>query len=435
MTNPMHTIDRLESEVRSYCRSFPAVFDYGEGSHLYTDSGDKYLDFLSGAGALNYGHNHPKLREPLIKYIEKGGITHGLDMATSAKAEFIERFDAIVLKPRGLDYKIQFPGPTGTNSVESALKLARKVTGRDKILSFTNAFHGMTLGSLSISGNNFKRDGAGVALTHTVCMPYDGYFGDETDTINYMDQLLSDGGSGIDLPAAAIVETIQAESGVNVAHFSWLRELERLCRKYEMLLIVDDIQVGCGRTGPFFSFEPVGIEPDLICLSKSISGYGLPMALTLIKPELDQWQPGEHNGTFRGHNLAFVTATEALSFWETAALEDKVKQKGQRVRDFFQGLKSRHPEVDLEIRGRGLIQGIDFPEAGTAEAVSRAAFHRGLVAETSGAESQVVKIMPPLTIDTTELDHGLEILEDAVLATVREPRKGSPVSEESLQVN
>ncbi|NIQ03279.1 MAG: aminotransferase class III-fold pyridoxal phosphate-dependent enzyme, partial [Nitrospinaceae bacterium] len=198
-----------------------------------------------------------------------------------------------------------------------------------------------------------------------------------TDTIEYMDRLLEHSGSGVDLPAAAIVETVQAEGGVYVASFEWLRRLQDICRKYDMLLIIDDIQAGCGRTGPFFSFEEAGIQPDIITLSKSLSGYGLPLAVSLIRPELDVWEPGEHNATFRGHNLAFVTATEALSFWENDSLTREVAQKETLVTDFLNSLKSNFPEEIQEVRGRGLLQGIVFAKEGIAKQVTRAAFDHG----------------------------------------------------------
>jgi len=432
----METFERLESEVRSYCRSFPTVFTKAVGSTLFDRNGKQYLDFFSGAGALNYGHNNPRLKRRLLEYIESDGVVHSLDMATEAKEKLLERFSSVILKPRGLDYKVQFPGPTGTNAVESALKLARKITGKQKILAFTNAFHGMTLGSLSISGNSFKRDGAGIALTHTICMPYDDYFEERVDTITYIDQLLQDAGSGIDAPAAVIVETIQAEGGINVASFEWLQRLEALCRRYDMLLIVDDIQVGCGRTGPFFSFEPAGISPDIVCLSKSISGYGLPMALTLIKREYDLWQPGEHNGTFRGHNLAFVTATEALSYWETTELQNEVVRKGEKAQDFLQTLAEQHAsEVSASVRGRGLIQGMDCAQDGVAELLSSAAFRRGLIAETSGANSHVFKLLPPLTITDAELEAGLRILAESFAEVLRGRKQFSVPSGIDAPVN
>jgi diaminobutyrate-2-oxoglutarate transaminase len=414
----MHIFERLESEVRGYCRSFPAVFDRALGSRLFDDGGRAYVDFFSGAGALSYGHNHPHLKRRLLDYIERDGITHGLDMATAAKRDFLERFEEVILRPRGLDYKVQFPGPTGTNAVESALKLARKVTGRESIVSFTNAFHGMTLGSLSVTGNGFKRRGAGVPLVHVSAMPFDGYLGDDVDTLDYLEAFLEDDGSGVDRPAAVIVETTQAEGGINVARGSWLRRLEGLCRRYEVILIVDDIQVGCGRTGPFFSFEEVGIKPDLVCLSKSLSGYGLPLAVTLIRPDLDIWDPGEHNGTFRGNNPAFVTASAALDLWETTELQQEVLRKGDLVAARLEDLARKHDSLAAQARGRGLIQGLDCPAPGFATEVSAAAFERGLVLETSGPESTVIKVMPPLVIDDDLLEEGLQILARSIEAVI-----------------
>lgn len=302
-----------ESEVRSYCRSWPTVFGQARGSWLTDTNGDRYLDFFAGAGALNYGHNNPVLKSALLEYIESDGITHGLDMATVAKGRLIEEFTSKILAPRDLDYKIQFPGPTGTNAVESALKLARKVTGRESIVSFTNAFHGMTLGSLSVTGNSMKRAGAGIPLVHATPMPFDNYLGGAVEDFSWFERVLDDSGSGLNLPAAVIVETVQGEGGVNVARAEWLRALSELCRRRDILLIVDDVQMGCGRTGEFFSFEEAGIKPDIVTLSKSISGYGLPLALVLIRRDLDVWSPGEHNGTFRGNNPAFVTAPRRSS--------------------------------------------------------------------------------------------------------------------------
>ncbi|MBD0322757.1 MAG: diaminobutyrate--2-oxoglutarate transaminase, partial [Aldersonia sp.] len=334
--------ETLESEVRSYCRNWPTVFESAKGAWLRDENGNEYLDFFAGAGALNYGHNNPVLKQALVDYIMSDGITHGLDMATVAKREFLETFQRNVLAPRGLDYKVQFPGPTGANSVESALKLARKVTGRESVVSFTNAFHGMTLGALSVTGNSMKRAGAGIPLVHATPMPFDNYFGGVTEDFQWFERVLDDSGSGLNRPAAVIVETVQGEGGVNVARPEWLRALAELCSRRDILLIVDDVQMGCGRTGPFFSFETAGITPDIVTLSKSISGYGLPMALTLFKPEHDLWAPGEHNGTFRGNNPAFVTARVALDqYWSDSSFEQATLAKGARIRAAFDELDDR----------------------------------------------------------------------------------------------
>lgn len=407
----------VESEVRSYCRAWPTTLATAKDSWVTDTEGRRYLDLFAGAGALNYGHNNDHLKGALLEYLVGDGIVHSLDIATTAKQRFLETFDRLILRPRGLDYKVQFPGPTGTNSVEAALKLARKVTGRESIISFTNAFHGMTLGSLSVTGNSMKRAGAGVPLVHATPMPYDNYFGGVTEDFHWFERVLDDSGSGLNRPAAVIVETVQGEGGLNVARLEWLRELANLCRNREILLIVDDVQMGCGRTGEFFSFEAAGIVPDIVTLSKSISGYGLPMALTLFGPTLDVWAPGEHNGTFRGHNPAFITATKALeTYWADREFATETADKGALVRNGLDRIAAVHDGVSA--RGRGMAQGLKFEDADLAAHVCRAAFDRGVLIETSGPSDEVVKLLPPLTTSRSDLESGLEILAESVATAV-----------------
>ncbi|HEX2206289.1 MAG TPA: diaminobutyrate--2-oxoglutarate transaminase [Longimicrobium sp.] len=414
----MDTFEALESAVRSYCRTFPVVFTSASGATLVDEEGRPYVDLLSGAGALNYGHNPPEMKRAMIEYLEGDGVLHSLDMATAAKRRFLERFDEVVLRPRGLSYRVQFPGPTGTNAVEAALKLARKVTGRQTVACFANAYHGMTLGALAVTGNAGKRRGAGVPLSHALFLPYDGDLGPGVDTLDHFEQMLSNPGSGVELPAAVILETVQAEGGVKVASAAWLRRLERIARLHGILLIVDDIQVGCGRTGDFFSFEEAGIRPDLVCLSKSISGAGLPMALVLIRPDLDAWAPGEHNGTFRGNNLAFVTAAEALSRWENDALSREVRRKEARVTERLGEMAARFPAARAHVRGRGLVQGLVCGTPGVAREASREAFARGVVVETAGPRDEVLKLLPPLTIPDALLERALDIIEESLEASL-----------------
>ena len=432
--NDISTINRLESKVRSYCRHFPVVFTKAKGSTLEDEEGNQYIDFLAGAGALNYGHNDPVLKEKLLEYIEADNIVHGLDLATEAKRAFMETFESLILLPRKMRYKMQFTGPTGTNAVEAAMKIARNVTGRQTIVSFTNGFHGVTLGSVAATGNSHFRDGCGIQPQGAVFMPYDGYMGDEIDTIEYLDKMLTDRSSGLDHPAAVIVETIQGEGGINVASFKWLRSLEQVCLKHGILMIVDDIQVGCGRTGTFFSFEEAGISPDIITLSKSLSGYGLPLSLVLMKPELDQWKPGEHNGTFRGNNLAFVTARAALEeYWKDDSFEREVKRKGEIVRERLERLVDLDERGVLSARGRGMMQALDCESGDLAAAISTLAFKNGLIMETSGSEDQVLKCLIPLTINYDELKRGLSILEESVIEALLEiPDKAQKKDEEKL---
>ncbi|GAA2408864.1 diaminobutyrate--2-oxoglutarate transaminase [Streptomyces glaucosporus] len=408
----------LESEVRSYCRGWPAVFDRAQGSRMYDEDGRVWLDFFAGAGSLNYGHNNPVLKRALLDYLERDGVTHGLDMSTTAKRAFLETFQEVVLRPRGLDHKVMFTGPTGTNAVEAALKLARKVKGRESIVSFTNAFHGMSLGALAVTGNAFKRAGAGVPLVHGTPMPFDNYLDGKVEDFLWFERLLQDAGSGLNQPAAVIVETVQGEGGINVARPEWLRALADLCKRQDMLLIVDDIQMGCGRTGAFFSFEEAGIVPDIVTVSKSISGYGLPMALTLFRPELDVWEPGEHNGTFRGNNPAFVTATAALNaYWTDDQTEKQTLTRGEQVETALRAIAAEHGDEVADVRGRGLVWGLEFHDRSRAGAVASRAFELGLLIETSGPQSEVVKLLPALTISPEELDEGLRILARAVRET------------------
>jgi diaminobutyrate-2-oxoglutarate transaminase len=419
----MKTINRMESEVRTYCRSFPAVFDRASGATLRARDGREYIDFFAGAGALNYGHNHPVLRDALIDYVAGGGIVHSLDMATEAKVRFLDALDRRILRPRDLRYKAMFPGPTGTNAVEAALKLARKVTGRTQIVSFTNAFHGMTLGALAATGSARKRSGAGVPLGHVIRAPFAGYYGPQVDTLDNLRMLLDDASSGVDAPAAFLVETIQAEGGVNIASTTWLQGLAALARDHGALLIIDDIQVGCGRAGSFFSFEDAGIYPDIVCLSKSLSAFGLPFSMMLMRPEHDVFSPGEHNGTFRGNNLAFVTATAAFEhFWTDDRFCAEIEEKSAIA---YARLKRIAGSEGAEVRGKGLIFGLHLEHAALAKLASARAFGLGLVIETAGAEDQVLKILPPLTIEIDHLVRGLDIVAESVALARREAARGA----------
>lgn len=408
------TFDRLESEVRSYCRAFPAVFKYARGEFMYDETGKEYIDFFAGAGTLNYGHNNPIIKKAVLDYLAHDGVVHGLDMMTVAKRDFLEAFENIILKPRGLEYKVQFTGPTGANAVEAALKLARKVKRRSNVIAFTNAFHGLSAGALAATGNRHFRDESFVNRLDVSFMPYDGYLGDGIDTLVFLDRVLNDNSSGIDIPAAIIVETIQAEGGVNVARTVWLQGLERICRRFDILLIVDDIQVGNGRTGTFFSFEPAQIKPDIVILSKAVGGLGLPMSLVLIKPEIDIWKPAEHTGTFRGNNLAFVAARAALGFWEGETFVVEINRKGELLGKWLREIQVRNRAHNLRVRGRGMIWGLEMPRPELAKAVSREAFKRGVIIELAGPRDEVLKFLPPLVISEETLCKGVSVISELV---------------------
>ncbi|MFC7704242.1 diaminobutyrate--2-oxoglutarate transaminase [Plastorhodobacter daqingensis] len=408
---------RRESEARSYCRSFDRVFTRAVGSTLFDRDGRGYIDFLAGCSSLNYGHNDPDMKEALIAHLAADGIAHGLDMFTDTKQAFLEAFEKHILLPRNLPHRLMMTGPTGTNAVEAALKLARKVTGRQNVVAFTNGFHGMTLGALALTGNASKRAGAGGAgLGDVTRMPYAGAFGAGVDTLAQVEMMLANPSSGIDAPAAFILELVQGEGGLTAASADWVRGLADLARRHGALLIVDDIQAGIGRTGGFFSFDGMGIEPDMITLAKSLSGFGLPMAALLVRPEHDIWKPAEHNGTFRGNTHAFVTARVTLEkFWADDAFAATVAEKADLLTGHLARIAAHLPGASL--RGRGMMQGIDTGSGVRAAAICAESFRQGLIIETSGAEDEVVKVLAPLTTPVAQFEEGLAILEAAVLAT------------------
>jgi diaminobutyrate-2-oxoglutarate transaminase len=414
MSADLSVYPRRESEARSYCRSFPVSFVKAQGSELTDADGKTYIDFLAGCSTLNYGHNDPDMKEALIEHITEDGIAHGLDMHTGAKAAFLRAFEDIILTPRNMDYKVMMTGPTGTNAVEAAMKLARKVTGRRNIVAFTNGFHGMTMGALSCTGNSGKRKGAGgQPLCGTTHMPYEHAFGSDMDSLRVIRQMLANGSSGMDAPAAFIIEPVQGEGGLNAASTEFLQGVAALAKEYGALLIVDDIQSGCGRTGTFFSFEETGIEPDLIPMAKSFSGMGLPFAALLIKREHDIWKPAEHNGTFRGNTHAFVTARIALEkFWKDDTFQKSINAKAEILETALKRITEIVPGSRL--KGRGMMRGVDVGSGDLAEKICARAFEKGLVIETSGADDEVVKVLAPLTTPEDMFQKGLDILVEAV---------------------
>ncbi|HCL02162.1 MAG TPA: diaminobutyrate--2-oxoglutarate transaminase [Lachnoclostridium phytofermentans] len=409
--------EKFESNVRNYCRHFPKVFTKAKLCKMYTPEGEEYLDFFSGAGTLNYGHNNEYIMERIINYIKDDGILHALDMYTTAKCDFIKKFQDCILAPRNYNYKMMFCGPSGTNANEAALKIARKYTGRKNVIAFMGAFHGMSLGSLALTSSLFARNGAGVQLENTIFVPYcrKGF-----DSLEYIKMILNDDHSGIEKPAAIFVETVQCEGGVQVADFEWLKELDKICKENHILLVCDDIQVGCGRTGTFFSFEQAGIEPDMVTLSKSISGGGLPMSLLLLKPEIDCLEPGEHSGTFRGNQLAFIGASAAIDYAIEHKLWDKVQNDEKYVKEYIeQNILPINNKI--QYRGKGLIFGIDFSNFNNeklTDEISKECFANGLIIELAGRKDSVLKIIPPLIISRDELTAGLNIIKKSIQACV-----------------
>ncbi|MBQ8756821.1 MAG: aspartate aminotransferase family protein [Oscillospiraceae bacterium] len=406
--------ENVESNVRSYCRSFPTVFTKAKGSVMTDENGKEYIDFFAGAGALNFGHNPDAMNKAMIAYLESDGIVHSMDMYTVPKRNFLEFFQSNILAPRGMNYKVQFAGPTGTNAVEAAVKLARKVKGRSNIFALMGAFHGMTLGAVSLTTDRCSREGAGIPLNNVTHIPAP-YMFPELDTIAYMERLITDDHSGVEKPAAIILESVQADGGIYAFDVQWLQRLRQLCDKHDVLLIMDDIQAGIGRCGYFFSFERAGIIPDMVTISKSIGGCGMPLAMVLFKPELDIWEPGQHTGTFRGNQLALVAGLEGMKYFVENGLDAEVRRKGELVDKF---IKEEICPMDsrLSYRGIGLLWGIDFGAfpGDPVKALVSACFRNGVIAERVGRDNSVLKMMPALTISDELLLEGLRRVKNAI---------------------
>lgn len=379
--------------------------------HLLDPQGRPLEDFH---GTQAFGHRHPAIAQAIRDYLDSDAPS----WFPSRVNPFAGRLARMLSERTGYDNA--YFGCTGSDAVEAALKLARIATGRRTVVAFTHGYHGLSLGALAATANSWFRDGAGVSLPDVVFHPFDGYYGDDVDTVAMLRQLIDDPSSGLDLPAAVIVETVQGEGGVNVARPEWLRALRELCTEHGIVLIVDDIQIGIGRSGQFFSFEDSGIVPDMVTLSKSLSGYGFPMSLLLIKPELDVWKPAMHTGTFRGNSIAFVGAAAAIeTYWADPAFEENIARRSRIVADWLDAIVARHPER-LSTRGRGLLRGLVCADPAVAKAASRGAFERGLVIELAGAHDEVVKLMPALVGDDETLRSGLSILEAATEAALAE---------------
>jgi diaminobutyrate-2-oxoglutarate transaminase len=414
----MQTFEQWESDIRGYCRLYPTVFTSASNARQTDEQGKSYIDFFAGAGVLNFGHNNPAMKRAMIDFLERDGVAHSLDMYTDVKRDFIDKFVATILEPRGWNHKLQFMGPTGTNAVETALKLARKVTGRHTVVAYEHGFHGMTLGSLACTANAYFRNAAGVPLEYVLRQPFGSDEVPLDDCLAAVDRLramFEDSSSGMEPPAAFLIEPIQAEGGVHVARPEWLRAVQDLARDLGALVIFDDIQAGCGRTGTYFSFDGMDLDPDIVTLAKGIGGFGTPLAMNLVKPEFDRhWSPGEHTGTFRGQGLSFVAGKVALEYFDDSALMDAVHAKGRTMVERLESIAERHGGGHFRVRGRGMMQALDVGNGEMAKHVASASFESGLLVGACGTGGRVLKLIPPLTIPEADLAEGLDILESAV---------------------
>ncbi|OPK11089.1 diaminobutyrate--2-oxoglutarate transaminase [Pseudomonas sp. VI4.1] len=429
---------KFESNVRSYPRKLPLAIAKAHGLWVTDVEGHVYLDCLAGAGTLALGHNHPAVMASLDSFLASGLPMHTLDLTTAVKDAFSETLLSL-LPNQGRDYCLQFCGPSGADAVEAALKLAKTYTGRSNIISFSGAYHGMTHGALALTGNTAPKNALPSLMPGVQFMPYPheyrcplgigGEAGVEALT-HYFTQFIDDVESGVSLPAAVILEAVQGEGGVNCAPASWLRAIREVTRKHGILLILDEVQTGFGRTGKMFAFEHAGIEPDLIVMSKAVGG-GLPMAVLGIRREFDAWEPGNHAGTFRGNQMAMAAGLATLQVLQQQNLAAQAERQGQWLKDRLLELQAHYPALG-QVRGRGLMLGIEivderqpadrhghYPmDPALAAAIQQQCFKQGLLLERGGRQGNVIRLLPPLIIDDEQCRQVIQRFDNAVAAAV-----------------
>jgi diaminobutyrate-2-oxoglutarate transaminase len=429
-----------ESSARTYARTLQMVPVEARGMTVRGADGRTYLDCLSGAGTLALGHNHPVVVEAVRRVIDSGAPWHSLDVATPQKDEFTDELFATLPPSLQEHGRIQFCGPAGTDAVEAALKLARTATGRQPVLSFTGAYHGMTAGALAVSGGvAAKSPMSGVAAEGVrLPFPYDyrcpfGVGEGRTAELSaaYVERLLDDPNGGIVQPAAMVLEVVQGEGGVIPASHEWVRQMRRVTAERDIPLVVDEVQTGVGRTGTFWACQGAGIEPDVMVMSKAIGGT-LPLAVVVYSDHLDRWQPGAHAGTFRGTTLAMAAGAATLRHVRENRLHERAAEVGDRFLARLCELADRHPCIG-DVRGRGLMLGVEVvepdsaPEAsgarpacpGLAARVREECLARGLIVELGGRHDAVVRLLPPLVITDREVEAVLDRLGEALAAAER----------------
>src|SRR5262245_11245845 len=407
-----NVLDRFESVVQNYVRAAPIVFDKASGSELFDERGKRYIDFHSAGGSQGFGHNNLKVCSALIDYLCNDRVIQTCDRKSVAKRNFVDAFVTTALAPRNLNHKLLITDPASGVATEIALRIARRHKKRNCVIAFTNSSHGLTEASLAVTSSPHARSDLPDLRANTVFMPYCSYLGEHVDTVAYLRRYLADSSSGLDLPAAVIVETIQIHGGVNVASETWLRALEALCREFGILLIVDETHTGFGRSGAHFSFEAAGLNPDMVLVSNAIAS-GLPLSILLLKPELDHWRPGDQAGLFQGDNLAFVAATEVLSQWNESLVRD-IAERSKVLAGELMSIPARFPHRHLRIRGKGMSWGLEFGKPAAAAVVSSWALERGLIVEPARLRDDVLLVLPPITIGEETLREGLDLLNQAV---------------------
>jgi diaminobutyrate-2-oxoglutarate transaminase len=424
----------VDSRAVYYATVIPTAWDSGKGATLKDVDGNTYVDFMAGISVLNVGHSNPQVVEAVKRQLDK--LTHALDIPTPERIRLIEKL--VEIAPAGLkgNSKVLFGGPSGSDAVEGALKVAKFNTKRHAILAFHGAYHGMTSGALSVTSKRSFRTGNLPLLPDIHFAPY-AYcyrcaFGKEypecdMQCTRYIEYLFKDPESGLTDPAAMIVEPIQGEGGFITPPDGYLKELRRICDENKILLIVDEIQSGFGRAGKMFACEYDGITPDVMPIAKAVGGIGIPLAGCVIKKSLDTWEPGAHLGTFRGNVLACVAGYEAIDFTLRKGLVERSAREGTRMIKRLKDLQQETKTIG-EVRGKGLMVAAEFvedkhtkkPAVELVKKIQLRCLERGVLVWKAGHWPNVIRFLPPLVITREHIDKGLDVFSEVVKEAERE---------------
>ncbi len=419
----LQRLEDRESSARTYSRRLPIALASGRGSLVRDTAGREYVDCLAGAGSLALGHHHPVVTAALQEALAAEVPLTTLDMATPLRDAFTETL--LDTLPPGLrDGRIQFCGPTGADAVEAALKLVRTATGRPGMISFGGAYHGMTQGAMAVSGAHAPKLPLGALGGEVQHMPFPSSYrcpfgapGEESARLcgRAVDWALSDDHSGVTPPAGLIMEPVQGEGGVNPAPPAFARAVREATRRTGVPLIADEVQTGLGRTGTLWASEAIGLDPDVIVLSKAIGG-GLPLAVIVYRRELDRWAPGAHAGTFRGNQLAMAAGAATIRHVVENGVHEQAAVTGARLEEHLR-THAEGVEAVGDVRGRGLMLGVEMvdpsapdadgvprPDGDLAAAVQRAMLDLGVIVESGGRGGAVLRFLPPLVIGADEVD-------------------------------
>jgi diaminobutyrate-2-oxoglutarate transaminase len=414
-----------ESSMVSYPRGMPMALRRGAGATVEDVDGNRYIDFFGGAGVLNVGHGNPDVLNATREQLDS--LTQCLDIPSPARTTMVETLSEIL--PDELS-RILFGGPTGSDAVEAAVKVAKFNTRRHPMIAFEGGYHGMTAGALSLcSGAPFKGDFLPLlAEVHFVPFPYCYRcpLNREAATCalecgSFLEHVVEDSHSGVGRPAAILVEAVQGEGGSIVPDERFLPRVRAICDRYEIPMIVDEIQAGFCRTGKMFAFQHTDTVPDIVTMSKALGGVGLPISAIAYREQLDTLPPGKHIGTFRGNAIAYAAGAAGIRFMLDNDLAGHAARLGEQMLTMLGELERESPVVG-EVRGKGLMLGVELvkdratkePAPELASKVRNLCHRRGVLIEVGGHYFNVARFLPPLVLTEELARKGVEIFMDTV---------------------